>query len=210
MKRWIVAGLLAFIVTIGMQAWGINRDLSNSMIRFHVIANSDTLQDQALKLCVRDAVLEQAKIILHQSRGKMESEQLLQEHREELLQAAQQVVEEQGYSYPVDLEYGSFYFPLKRYGNVTLPSGEYDAFRIRIGAGEGQNWWCVMFPPLCFTEETTGELPEESLAQLRNHLSEEDYAMLLEGEDGSLPLVLRFKTVDWLMQLKEKWEGILA
>ena len=125
-------------------------DLSNQFIRFHVIANSDEDKDQQLKYAVRDVILKRSAPILAESSSLEESRKILKELEPELIKDAEKVVKDWGEDYPVVFDYGVFAFPSKSYGNIVLPAGEYEAVKIKIGKAEGANWWCVLFPPLCF------------------------------------------------------------
>jgi stage II sporulation protein R len=126
--------------------------LADSLIRLHVIANSDTFEDQALKLKVRDAILARAAQILEGVTSKEEAERLIHEQLDQLSAVSAETVWAEGYDYEVSLSVGRFAFPDKVYGVLKVPAGEYDAVRVIIGAGRGSNWWCVIFPPLCFID----------------------------------------------------------
>lgn len=122
------------------------------LIRFHVIAHSDSKEDQALKWAVRDRILSELSPRLARSHSLAESRSLLAELRPEMERLAEAVVREQGYEYSVHTEFGRFLFPTKSYGSFVLPAGEYEALRVVIGQGQGANWWCVLFPPICFVD----------------------------------------------------------
>lgn len=122
------------------------------LIRFHVIANSDSEEDQALKRAVRDAILEEVSPRLAKSQSLEESRQILIGMRPEIEQIGQEVVHAWGKTDEVKTDYGYFTFPTKSYGSLVLPAGEYEAVRVLIGKAEGSNWWCVLFPPLCFVD----------------------------------------------------------
>ena len=124
----------------------------DQLIRFHVIANSDSEQDQALKRAVRDAILKEVAPKLAISRSLDESRQILKKIRPEMEDIARTVVKDWGKDYLVHTEYGHFSFPTKSYGSLVLPAGDYEALRVVIGEGQGSNWWCVLFPPLCFID----------------------------------------------------------
>lgn len=130
----------------------VNVTASEGLIRFHVVANSDSDADQKLKWAVRDAILEDVAPKLAQSRSLQESRDLLNMMLPEMQSKAEKVVRDWGYSYPVKAEYGKAMFPTKSYGSLILPAGEYEAVRILIGDAAGANWWCVLFPPLCFVD----------------------------------------------------------
>ncbi|QJW48658.1 stage II sporulation protein R [bacterium BFN5] len=124
------------------------------LIRFHVLANSDKPEDQQLKLKVRDAVIAYLAPQLEHLTDPEDARQVVVENEGKLIDIAQHVIVENGANYPVSIEFGVFDFPVKSYGNFVLPAGKYEAVRILIGNAEGKNWWCVLFPPLCFIDIT--------------------------------------------------------
>ncbi|MEG0308166.1 MAG: stage II sporulation protein R [Clostridium sp.] len=154
-------------------------EISNKLIRFHVIANSDNEEDQSLKLKVRDKVLEYVQPLLKDSKDIEQSREILREENGKILAIANKVIENNGYNYTVDSTLTKEYFPIKTYGNITLPQGEYEAYRIIIGTGEGQNWWCVMFPPICFVDITKGDIAyEETEEEMKRVLEDDEYNMV--------------------------------
>ncbi len=154
-------------------------DISGKLIRFHVIANSDSEKDQNLKLKVRDKVLEYVQPLLKDSKNIEESREILNRENEKVLEIAREVIKENGYDYSVESTLDKENFPVKTYGNITLPQGEYEAYRIIIGTGEGQNWWCVMFPPICFVDITKGEVAyEETEEKMKKVLDDEEFNMV--------------------------------
>lgn len=154
-------------------------DISGKLIRFHVIANSDSEKDQNLKLKVRDKVLEYVQPLLKDSKNIEESREILNRENEKVLEIAREVIKENGYDYSVESTLDKENFPVKTYGNITLPQGEYEAYRIIIGTGEGQNWWCVMFPPICFVDITKGEVAyEETEEEMKKVLDDEEFNMV--------------------------------
>lgn len=155
MVRSIVVVLICVMGFWGVQAFSSERGAEvaytpDNLIRFHVIANSDTPSDQALKLKVRDRILAETKPFLADISDPREAEEVLGKNLTLIQSAAQSEVLAQGYSYPVRVEMGEFQFPSRAYGTKVLLAGEYKALRVIIGEGEGRNWWCVIFPPLCF------------------------------------------------------------
>ncbi len=132
--------------------------VQDEIIRFHVIANSDNDKDQELKLKVRDEVIRFLTPLLDKSSSIKESREILKENDKKVIEIAKKVIKENGYNYSVKSELSRENFPEKIYGNIVLPQGEYEAYRILIGKSSGQNWWCVMFPPLCFVDVTKGEV----------------------------------------------------
>lgn len=129
---------------------GFNKDI----IRFHVRANSDTGEDQALKLEVRDEILDVMGEKFRNTKSLEESREIIMANMDEMKSIAKDVVDRWGKDYSIDVSLGQDYFPIRKYGNMVFPQGEYETLMIEIGEGKGQNWWCVMFPPLCFIDIT--------------------------------------------------------
>lgn len=160
MKRrgFIAWGLMLMLLIFGsgiyVQESGQSYDNAN-LIRLHVIANSDTLEDQALKYKIRDKLVEKVAADFSKAATIDEARALVLNNREQILTLAREEVKAWGKEYPVTVAYGDFYFPTKSYGSVTLPAGQYEALKVVIGQGKGQNWWCVLFPPLCFVDITS-------------------------------------------------------
>lgn len=186
---------------LGALIWGAGTasaqgELADAMIRLHVIANSDSDRDQEQKLAVRDAVLEQVRAWSEQAGTTGEMEELLSAHLEGLERTGERTLRELGCSQTVTASLTNCWFPTKEYGDFALPAGEYTALRIVIGAGEGKNWWCVAFPPLCVGASAQSV---EEAAQAGFFTQEQ--AELLTGQgDG---YVLKFKSMELLGQLKE-------
>lgn len=132
--------------------------VKDELIRFHVIANSDSEEDQELKLKVRDEVIKYLEPLLKNSKSIEESRKIIKQNNKKVINIAKKVVKDNGYSYNVQTELSRENFPEKVYGKIVLPQGEYEAYRILIGDASGQNWWCVMFPPLCFVDVTKGSV----------------------------------------------------
>ncbi len=148
-----------------LEAGNSNEVLPEDIIRFHVIANSDSEEDQLLKYAVRDAILKKAAPRLAQSASLAESRAILLEMEEDITGTAKGVIQAWGKDYPVSLDYGKYSFPTKSYGNIVLPGGEYEAVKIKIGRAAGTNWWCILFPPLCFVNvEKATSLPVDGKA----------------------------------------------
>jgi stage II sporulation protein R len=133
-------------------------EVKNELIRFHVIANSDTEEDQNLKLKVKNKVIDYLYPYLNASESLEQSRKIIKDNMGEVKKLAEQVIKDNNYKYGVKTELSRENFPEKSYGKITLPQGNYEAFRIIIGSGQGKNWWCVMFPPLCFVDETKAEV----------------------------------------------------
>lgn len=158
----------------------VSKNLSNSVFRLHVLANSNSEEDQALKYKVRDSVLEYVNTIAKNANSKDELINIIKDNVTNIKQIAENTILENGYNYSVNISIGNFEFPTKNYGDISLPSGFYDALRIEIGEASGNNWWCVMFPPLCFVDISSGIVPEDSKEILKESLSEDEYTIISE------------------------------
>lgn len=190
----IISTLLILLLLFGYST-GVSSDLSQNIVRLHVIANSDSDEDQALKLKVRDAILAHSKADFTQ---KSDVSKNLDTYKE----IAEKTIRENGYNYRAEVEYGNFKFPTRHYDNIALPAGQYDAVRIKIGSAEGRNWWCVMFPPLCFVDGTTDTAyAEEKLGTL---IDKESYDIITSCRSRSLPFEIKFKIVELFGKLGGK------
>ena len=172
----------------------VSKDLSNSVFRLHILANSDSEEDQNLKLLVRDNVLKYMKEISNGATSKKDIEALMEQHLNDFYDIARETILENGYNYDVKLEIGKFDFPTKVYGDISLPAGMYDALRIEIGEAKGHNWWCVMFPTLCFVDVSSGSLDDESKEVLESSLDDEEYDLVT---DDNFAVSLKFKIVEF-------------
>lgn len=156
-----------------------NRSITHKLIRFHVVANSDSQDDQDIKLRVRDRVLNEIGPKLQESNSKQESERILYSCLDEIEKVAQNEVDKSGKSYGVSVSLGKSTFPTKQYSDIVLPAGEYDTLKVVIGEGEGKNWWCVMFPPLCFIDITRGVTSEDTEEEMKSILNEQEFDSIL-------------------------------
>lgn len=174
----------------------ILNDLENSIFRLHVIANSDSEEDQNLKYIVRDNLIAYMNELSANSKTKEEAIQIAKAHTDDFYDIAKKTIIDNGYNYDVTVEIGNFDFPTKHYGDISIPAGYYDALRVKIGEAQGQNWWCVMFPPLCFVNVTSGIVPEESKELLESELNEEEYD-IISNKDSS-EIKFKFKLIELL------------
>lgn len=174
--------------------YAVSEDLSDSVLRLHVIANSDTIEDQNLKYKVRDNIINYMNSISENITSKEEALELAKNNKENFLNIAKQTIIENGFNYDVNIDFGNFHFPTKSYGDISFPAGNYDAIKIEIGKSQGQNWWCVMFPPLCFVDVSSGIVPEESKDTIKNSLTNEEYSLIANGNsESSADTVIKFK-----------------
>lgn len=155
--------------------------LSPSLLRFHILANSDSSEDQQVKLEVRSLILDYMQEHLDGEAGKEETIQYLQDNKAEVEQLAGQYLSQQGYGYQANLELTNCYFPTRVYDDMVFPCGYYDAARITLGSGAGHNWWCVLYPRLCFVDAACSEVPEETEQTLLKELAEGDYLALRDN-----------------------------
>ena len=172
----------------------IQQGISHKIIRFHVIANSDSNADQALKLKVKEAVVNYTSELLCNSKSINETEDLLSAHTTDIISIANSVITENGYDYPVTAEITDTYFPTKSYGSYTFPPGTYRAFQIKIGEAKGKNWWCVLYPPLCFIDISHGTVNTESEELLKETLTTDEF----QAVSGEYTVKYRFKYLTFL------------
>lgn len=197
-KRFILdSALLILYVCISAVSYthAVTTDIADSVFRLHVIANSDSAEDQNLKYIVRDKVIEYMSSISQNASSKEDVIEIAKANLDKIQAIASQTIRENGYTYSVNVEVGNFSFPSKRYGDITLPPGYYDALRIKIGEAEGQNWWCVMFPPLCFVDVTSGVVPDESKEIMKENLSKEEFDLISKNSNE---VKVKFKIVEVL------------
>lgn len=210
--KWVLAILYSLIflaLLFCLYAEKVNQDLSDSMIRLHIVANSDSDADQALKYRVRDAVIAYMTEHMGSLQNKEAAGAYVGDHLGELETVANQIVAEEGFSNPVKVSFGKYPFPTKRYENVVLPAGFYDAVKVEIGQAEGENWWCVMFPPLCFVDDSKGEIEEEYMDVLKSELSSEEIDIILSSDsEAEIPVEIKFKIVEIFQESKIKLAGL--
>lgn len=226
-RKMAMAAMILFVLAFYTGRTSGGQGLTNGdFLRFHVIANSDSPEDQELKLKVRDGLLEEidrglavhtmAQAGTEEGRVELTLEQsraYVRDHLEEIAQAGERIVRTLGYDYDVTAELGPCRIPEKTYGNVTFPEGEYEALNVTIGHGGGQNWWCVLFPPLCLIGAEPAEekmaaddsqTAREALTMYRNVVWNPKYEPLLKAAQSETPvkLELKFKTLEYLRDLE--------
>lgn len=161
----------------------MQQNLAQEVLRFHVLANSDNEEDQVLKMKVKESVLNYIEQEMPEGESLDETSEWIRKHIDELEEVAETVVLEEGYAYTVSAAVTTCWFPEKTYGDLTFPQGNYKALRIEIGEAKGQNWWCVLYPGLCFVDAVNAIVPEEGKEKLKCVLSEEEYSYLNAGKD---------------------------
>ena len=197
-KMVIILSFLLFIYTsicAISYAQNVSTNIANSVFRLHVIANSDSTEDQNLKYKVRDNLLNYMNDLCKNCCSKEEAIILVETNKENFKEIALKTISSEGYSYQVNINIGNFDFPTKTYGDISLPAGFYDALRVEIGEAKGQNWWCVMFPPLCFVDVSSGVVPEDSKKLMEDNLTEEEFALVSEQPDNQIQF--KFKLLEF-------------
>ncbi len=204
-KILLLLSLLAIFVFFSAYSYvtAVSKNISDSVFRLHVIANSDSDEDQALKLKVRDKLLEYMNSLCANTSSKEDAMRIANEHIDDFSKIAKDVISENGYDYDVEISVGECDFPTKNYGDVSLPAGIYDALRVKIGSANGHNWWCVMFPPLCFVDVSSGIVPEESKELLEDTMSDEEFDLITESDNNS-EMNFKFKLVELFENFKLK------
>ena len=213
LRRFLCRGILTLLLAalvVGGAYSASGGGIYHKLLRLHVLAASDSAEDQALKLEVRDAILDAATPYLEGCRSAVEAEAALEAHRTELLAAASERIAAAGHDESVDMVFSNEYYPTREYENVTLPAGRYRSLQVKIGEAQGQNWWCVLYPPLCLAASAA---PEESKerdedALLQAGLTKEETAIITgydgeNGSDGNKKFTLRFRFLELFGELRE-------
>ncbi|BBF44528.1 stage II sporulation protein required for processing of pro-sigma-E [Lachnospiraceae bacterium KM106-2] len=193
----VVIFISIILIKTSLSHADVQEGIAQQIIRFHCLANSDSAEDQKLKLKVKNEVVSYLQKKLDDTKDKQEAEIVIQKELPNIIRIAENKIKKEGYSYKVTANLEQTYFPVKVYGDLTFPSGEYEALRIKIGKAEGRNWWCVMFPSLCVVNETYSVVPEDSKEKLDNVLTDEEYNEIAEDEH----VEVRFQIADFFKNL---------
>lgn len=202
--RAIFAYLLVFAVIIyglseadsAKNTQAMQQSIAHEVIRLHVLANSDSKEDQQLKLAVKNAIVSYMQDELCDVTSIADARKQIISLSGTINQIAAETIAANGCSYSVTTSLGTSYFPEKTYGDLTFPAGRYEALQVRIGRAQGHNWWCVLFPTLCFVDEASAVVPEDSKEILKESLTVEEYNSLLMDTDTDV--TYRFAFWDWL------------
>ena len=195
-KKYFIIFILLFLYVMLYSfsyANNVVSDLSNSLFRLHVIANSNSKEDQNLKYLVRDELISYMNTLCSNVSSKEQAIAIANEHLDDFQKVANEVISKNGFNYSAKVQIGNFAFPTKTYGDISLPAGYYDALKVELGKAEGKNWWCVMLPSLCFVDINNGIVPEESKEELQASLLEEDYNLI---SSNNSEYKLKFKIVE--------------
>ena len=196
--------LIIFVIsiTIGLVVTGFNTNptlekttqdkIASNILRLHILANSNTTYDQHIKLLVRDAVLDKMATLSDGATDIQNITKILNTHLDSIVETANSVLIDNGQKPTASAQITNLYFPEIEYGDITMPSGYYNSLQITLGTAQGKNWWCVMFPMLCFIDNEKGESTEEMRDYFREFLSEEEFESLFN---------IRFKSLELLESL---------
>ena len=195
----ICAAALVLVTAVSYISWQVS-DIEDSVLRLHIVANSDSDEDQALKLKVRDEVVDRCGFLFENCVSAEQSIKTAADNIGFIKYVAEQVITENGYNYDADCQVTQCSFPTKQYERpgdsvVSLPRGEYNALNIKIGAAKGKNWWCVMYPPLCFVDGVAS-VPDETDELLKSQLTASEYELITESDRPEIKI--KFKIAELL------------
>lgn len=202
MKKTIHKGILLTVLAIVLlgcrqyKSHAMTEEIAGKIIRFHIRANSDAKLDQELKLKVRDAIGACMQPLLSGVSDIEESRRIIKDSLPEIEARAEQVIAAEGFDYSVKADLAIVEFPWKTYGNYTFPAGTYEALEVVIGEGKGRNWWCVMYPNLCFYNSVYEVVEEEAEKSLEQTLTKEEYQSLMEHKNYEV----KFALLDWMKE----------
>ena len=196
MRKIIISILFALVFSMTLMAYADNaqKGIAAGVVRLHIIANSDDVYDQDIKLKVRDAIIDELAPVLSNVKDQSEAEKIIINNLTKAEAAAQKVLIENGLDYGAQAMYAKSHFPTKKYENIILPPGDYDALKIVLGNGEGHNWWCVMYPPLCFEGSVSGVIDDAQAEALKRNIGNDGYELITEYD--SIPVNFKFKILE--------------
>lgn len=203
-KLILILSLLIISFSYIIHPYMTNKETSvdsfkDEIIRFHIKANSDKEEDQALKLKIRDQILKDVGIQFENSISIEDTRRIVEKNMENIKHIAENVIQKEGKDFPVDVSLGKRNFPTRKYGEVTFPAGEYETLQVTIGEGQGKNWWCVMFPPLCFIDINHSNAIDVE-KNLKEVLTEDEIDLLLSDKEPSI--VLKSKIAEMFEKTK--------
>lgn len=178
--------------------------LKNKVVRLHILANSDSLEDQNIKLRIKEAILTELSPEIKKLPDAETTNSYIKNNLEKIKAIAENELKKLNKGFPVEVKLGKYEFPTKVYGDFTFPQGEYQALNIKIGHGEGKNWWCVMFPPLCFVDIAQNHGPNDSIEGLKKIFTEEEIEILKSENRGRSSVKLKFKIAEIYENLNMK------
>jgi stage II sporulation protein R len=182
----------------------VQSNIAGSILRLHIIANSNSLADQRLKLTIRDKVIKTYGYTLSNINSKAMAKDFLNKNLDNIKSLVLKEIEAAGYNYAVRVSIDKSDFPTKTYTDTRLPAGSYEALKIHIGNGDGENWWCVMYPPLCFIDITKKDLVKINTDLLKNALSTEELKIVKSKNSRNIPIKIKFKIIEFWQELGQK------
>lgn len=208
MKKILFAILISVIAVTGIITYfkqnkddavaDIQAEIASKIVRFHIRANSDSDSDQQLKLRVKDKVVEMISQKLKDVNGLDDAKNVIYDNFDNIKLVAREEIAASGYDYDVDVYFERSYFPIKEYGDMTFPAGVYEAFRVDIGEAKGHNWWCVLYPSLCFIDSSYSVVPDDTKAIFKTMLSARAYDELTMNKLKKSDYEVRFKYLKFL------------
>ena len=190
-----IACILGMVMYIAGNKWSsqaqaadYQNHMAQEILRFHVIANRDSEEDQTLKMKVKEGVVSYVSTLTQVGDDLESTKYIISLYMEEIKKEAQRIIEQEGYSYEVEVELTESYFPVKSYGEAVFPAGVYQALKIEIGKAEGKNWWCVLYPNLCFVDSAYGVLEEDQKEMLKEVLTEEEYESIFQADSEDIKI----------------------
>lgn len=195
---FLFTGVLMVFYRRGVAEQRRQQDIAEEILRLHVVANSDSEEDQTLKMEVKESIVTYLRGIMGDAKSVEEARLEIQKRLPEIEDLAREKMKMEGYDYEADAVLGKCYFPVKEYGDMTFPAGEYEALKVNLGKSAGKNWWCVMYPTLCFVDSTYQIVPETSKEKLKENLTEEEYNSLLDGGDN---VQYSSRIIEWIQNV---------
>ncbi|MCR5791671.1 MAG: stage II sporulation protein R [Lachnospiraceae bacterium] len=194
-----VAGVgMRYVQRENMKRSRLQHQIATKILRLHIIANSDSRKDQKVKRMVRDALLLHLRPELEHVKNKEEAKAKIQTKRSEICKVAERTMASAGYAYKATATIEWCDFPVRKYGKMTFPAGRYEALRVKLGNAKGHNWWCVMYPTLCYTSESCQEITEENESEFKEILSDEEYE--------AVTYTFSQKGWEWIRKLQAIWK----
>ncbi len=195
---FLITAVLMILYRRGIAEKRMQQDIAEEILRLHVVANSDSREDQKLKMEVKESIVTYLRGVMEDVSSVGEARLEIQKRLPEIEDLAREKMQMEGYDYDADAVLGKCYFPVKEYGDMTFPAGEYEALKVHIGKSAGKNWWCVMYPSLCFLDSTYQVVPENSKEKLKENLTAEEYNSLLNGGEN---VTYTFQIAEWIQNV---------
>lgn len=203
--------LLVVLVICLIYGGTAQEKIADNVVRLHIVANSDKPADQELKLKVRDAILKHMQEKYPNGASREEAAGYLKSSLPKIRQIASDVMKENGADEKVNAKYGVYAFPTKEYAGLALPAGMYEAVRVELGEAKGQNWWCIMFPPLCVADASSLKMDEEAMNQLKKDMGDDNYQLITDiVERGNVPVKIKFRIIELVESSKIKLAEMIS